>query len=107
MLPFVLNDYIIRDGPVYAQWYCFQLFGMTLVALVDSDDSFRHLRLEPVVTANNTFSAGVLTYPKFDIQLSVFPAVQYFAFFICGAVYYKLFSILIFLKGIFLYFSRS
>lgn len=45
--------------------------------------------------------------PKFDIQLSVSPAVQYFAFFICGAVYYKLFSILIFLKGIFLYFSRS
>lgn len=62
MLPFVLNDYIIRDGLVYAQWYCFQLFGMTLVALVDSDDSFWHLRLEPVVTANNTFSAGVLTY---------------------------------------------
>ena len=61
MLPFVLNDYIIRDGLVYAQWYCFQLFGMTLVALVDSDGSFRHLRLEPVVTANNTFSAGVLT----------------------------------------------
>ena len=45
--------------------------------------------------------------PKFDIQLSVSPAVQHFAFFICGAVYYKLFSILIFLKGIFLYFSRS
>ena len=62
MLPFVLNDYIIRDGLVYAQWYCFQFFGMTSVALVDSDDSFRHLRLEPVVTANNTFSAGVLTY---------------------------------------------
>ena len=57
MLPFVLNDYIIRDGLVYAQWYCFQFFGMTLVALEDSDDSFRHLRLEPVVTANNTFSA--------------------------------------------------
>lgn len=62
MLPFVLNDYVIRDGLVYAQWYCFQLFGMTLVALEDSDDSFQHLRLEPVVTANNTFSAGVLTY---------------------------------------------
>ena len=48
-----------------------------------------------------------LIYPKFDIQLSVFPAVQHFAIFICGAVYYKLFSILIFLNGIFLYFSRS
>ena len=48
-----------------------------------------------------------ISEPKFDIQLSVFPAVQHFAIFICGAVYYKLFSILIFLKGIFLYFSRS
>ena len=51
--------------------------------------------------------AYILTYPKFDIQLSVFPAVQHFAFFIFGSVYYKLFSILIFLNGIFLYFSRS
>ena len=64
MLPFVLNDYIIRDGLVYAQWYCFQFFGMTLVALVDSDDSFRHLRLEPVVTANNTFSYMAATMSR-------------------------------------------
>ena len=45
--------------------------------------------------------------PKFDALLAVFPVFQSFAIFICGAVYYKLFSILIFLKGIFLYFSRS
>ena len=32
--------------------------------------------------------------PKFDIPFSVFPAVQYFAIFICDAVYYKLFLIL-------------
>ena len=46
-------------------------------------------------------------YPKFDALLAVFPVFHSFAIFICGAVYYKLFSILIFLKGIFLYFSRS
>ena len=53
---------------------------------------------------SNTMELGGFrkdTYPKFDIPFSVFPAVQYFAIFICGAVYYKLFLILVFLKGIF------
>ena len=53
---------------------------------------------------SNTMELGGFrkdTYPTFDIPFSVFPAVQYFAIFICGAVYYKLFLILVFLKGIF------
>ena len=46
-------------------------------------------------------------YPKFDPSLKVFLAIQRFTILICAAVYYKLFGILIFLNGIFLYFSRS
>ena len=53
------------------------------------------------------FSHGLQTYPKFDPSLKVFLAIQRFTILICAAVYYKLFGILIFLNGIFLYFSRS
>lgn len=49
----------------------------------------------------------LLIYPKFDPLLNVFLGVQRFTLFICATVYYKLFWILIFLNGIFLYFSRS
>ena len=48
-----------------------------------------------------------MNYPKFDPSLKVFLAIQRFTILICAAVYYKLFGILIFLNGIFLYFSRS
>ena len=48
-----------------------------------------------------------IPYPKFDPSLKVFLAIQRFTILICAAVYYKLFGILIFLNGIFLYFSRS
>ena len=50
---------------------------------------------------------NIYIYPKFDPSLKVFLAIQRFTILICAAVYYKLFGILIFLNGIFLYFSRS
>lgn len=46
-------------------------------------------------------------YPKFDTIQVISSAAQRFVSLICATVYYKLLSILIFLNGIFLYFSRS
>ena len=57
--------------------------------------------LPPKLTKNQR-----LSYPKLRL-LNVFLVVQRFTLFICATVYYKLFWILIFLNGIFLYFSRS
>ena len=63
--------------------------------VVDQDFAVEKKKGKVVFNPSLTFS---------DCFFQLFSALR---FFICGAVYYKLFSILTILNGIFLYFSRS